>query len=122
MTEETKQVAEQIQAAEEVVAPPIVVTPSTIPVMLAATGRIMAILVAGVAVLVKLLSAKDLMGAWLWMQSTEGAAFLATVGLATSWGSSLYLTWKKHKKMIVFAANADDSVGYVKGQEGSPKG
>ena len=105
-----------VEKAVDDVSTPIVISPSSIGAQLAAAARIITILVAGFGVLMKLLSAKDLAGAYVWFHTTEGAGFVAAAVAAGTFVYSMYKTWKRHQKMVVLAAVAPDSVAQVKGQ------
>ncbi len=104
-----------IQDAVEDVKPPIVVNTSVLGSQLASSGRIITIFLAGMATLIQLLSARDLMAVWLWLQTTEGVGFLTAATTALTFVYSLYKTTVNKKKLIVLAAAAPDSVGQVKG-------
>jgi len=79
---------------------PIVINPSSIPALIGTVTRIAAILMAGLATLLSLLSAKDMAGVWVWFHTTEGAGFIATVILVATFAWSMYTTWRKHGKLF----------------------
>jgi hypothetical protein len=103
-------VAEALQVVEE----PIVVSASTIPAMLAAAGRVLTVLIAGSLAVMKFLSAKDVMGFWVWVQSSDGIAFGSALATAIAFGFSMQRTYVKHNKMIVLADAAPNEIGQVK--------
>ncbi len=117
VTETDPKVMSQVTQAVQDVDEPIIVSPNTLPVLLASAGRIIAILVAGFAVVMKLFEARDIMGVWLWMQTTEGAGFVAALVGVGTFALSLRKTWIKHKKIIVLAAVAPNDFGQVKGAQ-----
>ena len=79
---------------------PIVVNPSSLPALIGTVSRIVAILVAGFTTLVSLMTAKDMVGVWVWLHTTDGAGFIATIVLVATFGLSMWTTWKKHGKLF----------------------
>ncbi len=96
------------------VTPDYVVRESSIPGQIAAISRILTILIAGFGVLMKLLSAKDMAGVWVWMQTTDGAGFIAAVVAAGTFGASLYKTYVKHTRTVALVKRVDDETAILK--------
>jgi hypothetical protein len=99
---------------DETMTPDYVVRESSIPGQLAAIARILTILIAGFGALMKFLSAKDVAGAWVWMQTTDGAGFIAAIVAAGTFGASLYKTYVKHARTVALVKQVDDTTAVLK--------
>lgn len=104
-----------VTKASNAVNGPIVITPSSVGSQLAAAMRILTVLISGFAALMQLLSARDLAGAYQWVQSTSGAGFIAAVIAVGTFAFSMYTTFRKHQKLVILTANVDNSVAAFKG-------
>lgn len=92
---------------------PIVINPAAAPVVANTILRDIAIVAAAFPILVKLIGAKDLTGLLQWLQSSDGATFVAIVlPLAlTAWRTLRSLGIKA--QTVAIAEQAPDSVAVV---------
>lgn len=93
---------------------PVIVNPSAVPVVAGVVTRDILIVVAALPILVKLVGARDLTAILQWLQSSDGATFLAIVVpvLVSAWRTTLSL---RRKREIVEIGMNPDNKGVIVG-------
>jgi hypothetical protein len=92
---------------------PIQVSASSAQAAITAGLRILITLVTGFGLLLHLVAKGDLQGVYAFFATNDGYALIAGVIAAITFGSSLYLTVLKHRKLVVVADAAPNSVAKV---------
>ncbi len=99
---------------------PMIVNPSAVPEAAGTVARDALIVVAAFPIIVKLVGARDLSGLLSWLQSSDGATFLAIVApiLLAAWRSRRSI--KARAALVTIARKVDDSVAIVTGPTPPP--
>ena len=92
---------------------PIVVNPSAVPVVGGVVLRDLMVIIAALPILLKLIGAHDLTAILQWLQSSDGATFLAVIVpiAVTAWRARRSVLSKA--ETVVIARSAPDSVAVV---------
>jgi len=64
---------------------------------LPAALRVIGVLLFGFVAILNFLTARDVVGLWVWLQTTDGIGFIAAIGTAATFAASMWSTWK-HKQ------------------------
>lgn len=107
-------VDEAVDEAAKEVSPPIEVSKSLVTSQLAAGTRVLIILLSGATAIMGFVGTRDLAGFILWVQGTNGVAFIAAAVSIGTFLASQLATRKNKAEKIVLADAVDNSIGYVK--------
>lgn len=92
---------------------PIQVSASSAQAGILAGLRVLITLVTGLGFLLHLVAKGDLPGIYAFFAANDGLAFLAAVIAVFTFGSSVYLTIQKHRKLVVVADAAPNAIAQV---------
>lgn len=92
---------------------PIQVNASSVQSAVSAALRVLTILIAGATTIVHLVLKGDLAGLTAFIAANDGLVFIAAAITAITFVTSIVLTIQKHRKLVVTAAVAPNSVAQV---------
>lgn len=92
---------------------PIVVNASAVPAAAGTVVRDILVMLAALPILTKLIGARDLTAILQWLQSSDGAAFLAVVVPIAVSAWRAWRSVKEQREKVALASAAPDSVAVV---------